>query len=186
MVKRFLLAAALTLTATMSTTSASALSPMPEASPEASPFGPACSAIEGSLATIAGQPVGTAISDVKELSTLADALKQAGLTDKLNSAEELTVFAPTNQAFEAIPQETRDKLMADKAQLTKILSNHVVEGKNEPADLEDATLTTLGGGEVTAKGSEDNLMIDDAKVVCGNVPTKNATVYVIDKVLMPK
>jgi uncharacterized surface protein with fasciclin (FAS1) repeats len=186
MVKRFLLAAALTLTATMSTTSASAFSPAPDSSPNASPFGPACSAIEGSLTDIAGQPVGTAVSEVSELSTLSDALEQAGLTDKLNSAEDLTVFAPTNKAFEAIPQETRDKLMADKAQLTKILSNHVVEGKNEPADLEDATLTTLGGGEVTAKGSEDNLMVDDAKVVCGNVPTKNATVYVIDKVLMPK
>ncbi|MGN9781042.1 fasciclin domain-containing protein [Nonomuraea sp. ZG12] len=184
MVKRLLLAAAMTLTATLTTTSASASSPAP--SPDASPFGPACSAIESSLAGIAEQPVGTAVSEVSELSTLADALEQAGLADKLNSAEELTVFAPTNEAFEAIPQETRDKLMADKQQLTEVLNNHVVEGKNEPADLEDATLTTLGGSELTAKGSGEDLTVNDAKVVCGNVPTKNATVYVIDKVLMPQ
>jgi uncharacterized surface protein with fasciclin (FAS1) repeats len=186
MVKRFLLAAALTLTATMSTTNASALSPAPDASPGAGPFGPACSAIESSLPNIAGQPVGTAVSEVSELSTLADALEQAGLADKLNSAEDLTVFAPTNEAFEAIPQETRDRVMADKQQLTELLNNHVVEGRNEPADLEDATLTTLGGSELTAKGSGEDLTINDAKVVCGNVPTKNATVYVIDKVLMPQ
>lgn len=184
MVKRFLLAAAMTLTATMSTTSASALSPEP--SPAASPFGPACAAIEGSLANIAGQPVGSALSEVSELSTLADAVEQAGLADTLNSAEELTVFAPTNEAFEAIPQETRDKVMADKQQLTEILNNHVVEGRNEPADLEDATLTTLGGGELTAKGSGEDLTVNDAKVVCGNVQTKNATVYVVDKVLLPQ
>jgi uncharacterized surface protein with fasciclin (FAS1) repeats len=155
-------------------------------SPEGSPFGAGCTAIENSLAGIADQPVGTAISEVPELSTLADAVEQAGLADRLNGAKDITVFAPNNAAFEAIPQERRDAVMADKQQLTELLNNHVVEGRNEPADLEDATLTTLGGSELTAKGSGEDLTINDAKVVCGNVPTKNATVYVIDKVLMPQ
>ncbi|WP_336206702.1 fasciclin domain-containing protein [Nonomuraea sp. LPB2021202275-12-8] len=184
--KRILLAAAMTLTTTVAgTTSASALSPAPE-SPEGSPFGPACTALEGATSTIADQPVGTAASEVSELSTLTDALEQAGLVDQLDSAENITVFAPTNQAFEAIPKETLDKVMADKKQLTEILTYHVVKGKKTPADLEDATLTTLQGGELTAKGSGEEFTVNDAKVVCGDVPTKNATVYVIDKVLMPK
>lgn len=155
-------------------------------SPEGSPFGAGCTAIENTFAGIADQPVGTAISEVPELSTLADAVEQAGLADRLNAAKDITVFAPNNKAFEAIPEEKRDALMADKQQLTKILSYHVVEGKKAPADLEDATLETMQDRELTAKGSGDDLTINDAKVVCGNISTANATVYVIDKVLMPQ
>ncbi|WP_188187011.1 fasciclin domain-containing protein [Nonomuraea sp. SYSU D8015] len=162
------------------------VSPDMSPSPEASPFGAGCAAIEDSLAGIADQPVGTAISEVPELSMLADAVEQAGLADRLNDAKDITVFAPNNEAFEAIPQERREAVMADKEQLTRILSYHVVEGRKAPADLEGATLKTLQGGELTVKGSGDDLTINDAKVVCGNIPTANATVYVIDKILMPR
>lgn len=197
-----LLAAALALAATMSgAAGASAASPAPSPpspdvsppvspdmspSPEGSPFGAGCTALENTLTGIAGQPVGTAISEVPELSTLADAVEQAGLADRLNSAKDITVFAPNNEAFEAIPQERRDAVMADNELLTRILSFHVVEGKKAPADLEEGTLKTMEGRELTVKGSGDDLTINDAKVVCGNVPTANATVYVIDKVLMPQ
>ncbi|TMR15689.1 fasciclin domain-containing protein [Nonomuraea turkmeniaca] len=202
-----LLAAALALAATVTgAAGASAASPAPSPeisppspdisppvppdlspSPEGSPFGAGCAAIENTFAGIAGQPVGTAISEVPDLSTLADAVEEAGLADRLNSAKDITVFAPNNEAFEAIPQERRDAVMADKEQLTRILSYHVVEGKKAPADLEDGTtLKTLQGRELTVKGSGDDLTINDAKVVCGNIPTSNATVYVIDKVLMPE
>lgn len=185
--KHLLIAAALTLTATMAgANGASAASPTPSPAPEGSPFGPACAAIEGSLAGIADQPVATAATQVPELSTLADAVKRAGLVEKLNSAEDITVFAPTNDAFEAVPKETLDQLLADKEQLTNVLTYHVVEGKKAAADLADGTLTTMSGGALTVKGSGEDITVNDAKVVCGDVPTSNATVHIIDEVLMPE
>lgn len=206
--KRMLLAAALALTATVTgSTSVSALSsppPTPEetatgemtpspgetTSPDEmttpSPQGPGCSALEGALAGIADKPVASALGDVPDLSSLAEAVNKAGLADKLNQAEDITVFAPSNDAFDAIPQDARDRVMADKEELTRILTYHVVEGRKAPADLEDVTLKTLEGGELTTKGSGEDLTINDAKVTCGNISTGNATVYVIDKVLMPQ
>lgn len=154
------------------------------------PFGTACSAVpadgEGSFTGMADDPVATAASNNPVLSTLVTAVTKAGLVDTLNSAKDVTVFAPTNDAFAAIPKETLDKVLADKEALTKILTYHVVAGKKAPADLADAKLTTLQGGELTATGSGQDYTVNGAKVVCGNVPTSNATVYIIDQVLMPK
>ncbi|MFE3448960.1 fasciclin domain-containing protein [Nonomuraea sp. NPDC059194] len=154
------------------------------------PFGPACSAVpaqgEGSFTGMADDPVATAAGHNPALATLVTAVKKAGLVDTLNSAEDVTVFAPTNDAFAAIPKETLDKVLADKAALTKILTYHVVKGKKAPADLADAKLVTLQGGELTVTGSGEDYTVNGAKVVCGNVPTANATVYIIDKVLMPE
>lgn len=192
--KRVLLAVALALTAsTAGTAEASihtlpATSPSPEISPTttASPIGPGCASLEERLPAIADQPVGTALSQVPELSMLSEAVTKAGLKEKLDSAKDITVFAPSDEAFEAIPQDARDKVMADKQALTKILTYHVVEGKKMPSDLEGATLKTLQGGELTVKGSGDDLTINNAKLICGDVPTSNATVYIVDKVLMPQ
>jgi uncharacterized surface protein with fasciclin (FAS1) repeats len=134
---------------------------------------------------MASEPVGTALAANTDLSSLAKAVEAAGLTETLNSAKDITVFAPTNEAFDKVPKETLDKLMADKEQLTKVLQNHVVEGRKAPADLTTAPLTTLGGGTLTVTGSGENLTVGDAKVLCGNLQTSNATVYLIDSVLVP-
>ncbi|WP_345005686.1 fasciclin domain-containing protein [Streptosporangium album] len=154
------------------------------------PFGPGCSSLPtsgpGSPSTMATEPIGTALSDNPELSTLAKAIEQAGLTDTLNSAKDITVFAPTNEAFAKLPKETLDKVLADKAQLTKVLQNHVVEGRKTPADLAEGTLTTLGGGTLTVKGSGEEFTVNDAKILCGNLQTSNATVYLVDSVLLPE
>ncbi|MEV4247512.1 fasciclin domain-containing protein [Streptosporangium canum] len=154
------------------------------------PFGPGCSSLpttgEGSLESMAKEPVATAASHNPQLSALVAAVKKAGLVDTLNSAKEITVFAPTNEAFSKIPKEMLAKVLSDKAQLTKILSYHVVEGKKTPEELTDATLSTLAGGTLTVKGSgEDYMVNDEAKVLCGNIQTANATVYLIDAVLLP-
>ncbi|REE95051.1 fasciclin domain-containing protein [Thermomonospora umbrina] len=163
----------------------------PKAAPAASPFGAACSAVpadgEGSFTGMADDPVATAASNNPVLSTLVTAVTKAGLADTLNSAKDITVFAPTNDAFAAIPKATLDKVLADKEQLTEILTYHVVQGRNGPDRLASAgTLTTLQGGQVTVAEAGDTYEVNDAKVVCGNVPTGNATVYIIDTVLMPK
>ncbi|MFH8445014.1 fasciclin domain-containing protein [Streptomyces sp. NPDC018026] len=155
------------------------------------PFGPACSTVPkegaGSFDGMAKDPVATAASNNPALSTLVSAVKKAGLVDTLNNAENITVFAPTNDAFAKIPKADLDKVMNDKAMLTDILTYHVVGRKLAPQDLENGSFDTLQKSRLTTSGSDESYQVNDsAKVVCGNVRTANANVYVIDSVLMPK
>ncbi|MEV0454101.1 fasciclin domain-containing protein [Catellatospora methionotrophica] len=154
-------------------------------------FGAGCAAVPkdpnnpGSFEAMAQQPVATAASGNPLLSTLVAAVKQAGLVDTLNNAEAVTVFAPTNDAFAKIPKADLDKVLADKATLTKILTYHVVAGKTAPDKLAGMH-KTLEGQDLTVSGSGTDFKVNDsANVVCGNVQTRNATVYIVDSVLMP-
>jgi uncharacterized surface protein with fasciclin (FAS1) repeats len=154
------------------------------------PFGTGCAAVpksgSGSFDGMAQDPVATAASNNPALSTLVAAVKKAGLVDTLNNAQGITVFAPTNDAFAKIPKATLDKVLADKAQLTKILTYHVVGRQLTPKDLEKGSFDTLEKAKVTTAGSGESYTVNDsAKVVCGNVKTANANVYIIDTVLMP-
>lgn len=155
------------------------------------PFGPACSTVPdsgaGSFDGMAGDPVATAASNNPALSTLVTAVKKAGLVDTLNNAQDITVFAPTNDAFGKIPKATLDKVLNDKEMLTKVLTYHVVGQKLTPQDLENGSFDTLEKSKVMTSGSGESYTVNDsAKVVCGNVMTANANVYIIDTVLMPK
>ena len=153
-------------------------------------FGDGCAAVpktgDGSFEGMSTAPVATAASANPILSTLVTAVGEAKLVDTLNSAPELTVFAPANDAFGAIPKKDLNALLADKPALTKVLTYHVVAGKIAPEDLA-GTHKTLAGDEVEVKGSGEEFTVGaaDANVICGNVQTANATVYVIDGVLMP-
>ncbi|WP_329035733.1 fasciclin domain-containing protein [Streptomyces sp. NBC_00178] len=169
---------------------AASSAPAKETKPMDEPFGPGCATVPkegaGSFAGMAQDPVATAASNNPALSTLVAAVKQAGLVDTLNSAENITVFAPTNDAFAKIPKADLDKLLADKAQLTKVLTAHVVGQKLTPAQLEKGSFDTLAKTKLTTSGSGTSYTVNDSsKVVCGNVPTANATVYIVDTVLMP-
>ena len=154
-------------------------------------FGPACDAVpatgDGSFDGMSTAPVASAASANPVLKTLVTAVSKAGLVDTLNSAPELTVFAPANDAFGAIPEKDLNALLANKPALTKVLTHHVIAGKIAPADLA-GTHKTLAGDTITVTGSGEDFTVGDAgaKVICGNVQTANATVYVIDGVLMPK
>jgi len=139
----------------------------------------------GSSQSMEDQPVATAISRNPSLSTLASAVQKAGLTETLNSADDITVFAPTNDAFAAIPEAQLNELLADRERLASLLKYHVVQGDQEPSDLASGSFQTLQGGTLTTSGSGDDYTVGDAKVVCGNVQTENADVYLIDKVLTP-
>lgn len=185
-----------------SSTSSAASSPMAGDSPSMAAsssaamtdFGAACSGVPvsgaGSFTGMAQDPVATAASNNAVLSTLVTAVKAAGLVDTLNNAQGITVFAPTNDAFKKIPASTLNSVLANKAQLAKILTYHVVSGRLSPDQLA-GTHTTLNGGTVTVTGSGTNFTVtggsasNTASVVCGNVQTANATVYIIDSVLMP-
>ncbi|MEU8957806.1 fasciclin domain-containing protein [Streptomyces sp. NPDC048518] len=155
------------------------------------PFGSGCSSVpkdgKGSFDGMAKDPVATAASNNPALSTLVTAVKKAGLVDTLNNAKDITVFAPTNDAFDKIPKADLDKVLNDKAQLTKILTYHVVGKQLAPEDLQNGSFPTLEKSKLTTSGSGESFKVNDnAEVVCGNVRTANANVYIIDTVLMPK
>jgi uncharacterized surface protein with fasciclin (FAS1) repeats len=172
------------------TTMASAM-PSASAMDSMTNFGAGCAAVPtdssnpGSFDAMSQVPVATAASGNPLLSTLVTAVKQAGLVDTLNTAPALTVFAPTNDAFKKIPAADLKAVLADKKTLTSILTYHVVEGKLTPADLA-GTHKTIQGDEIKVEGSGTDFKVNDASVICGNVQTANATVYIIDSVLMPK
>lgn len=165
------------------------------ADPGANLVGAGCAAYAEAVPTGAGSvqgmsqdPVAVAASNNPLLTTLVAAVSgqlnpDVNLVDTLNGGE-FTVFAPVDEAFAKIDPATIDTLKTDSALLTKILTYHVVEGQIEPADIAGMH-TTLEGTDVNVTGSGDNWMINDSTVICGGVQTANATVYLIDTVLMP-
>lgn len=136
----------------------------------------------------------------KDHTTLVAAVKAAGLVDTLSGPGPFTVFAPTNEAFNALPAGTVDTLVKpeNKATLTKILTYHVVSGRYTASDLMTlvskgngkASLTTVEGEPLTVSQSGKTLDVTDAKggvahVTIGDVMQSNGVIYVVDKVLMP-
>lgn len=156
------------------------------------PSGSACQSVPesgaGSFSGMAQDPAATAASNNPALSTLVSAVKAAGLVDTLNGPGPFTIFAPANGAFEKIPAETLKAVLADKAQLTDILTYHVIAGqKLSSTQLEDmGTAKTVEGKDLKFTKSGDTLEVNGmASGVCIDVPTANATVHIIDSVLMP-
>jgi uncharacterized surface protein with fasciclin (FAS1) repeats len=156
-------------------------------------FGAGCAAVPedgaGSFEGMAQDPAATAASNNPALSTLVAAVTAADLGDTLNGPGPFTIFAPSDDAFAAIPPETIDTLLADPSgDLTSILTYHVIAGQQLDAQqLADAgTETTVNGAEVTIAEDGDTIEINgQSAVVCGNVQTANGTVHIIDTVLMP-
>jgi uncharacterized surface protein with fasciclin (FAS1) repeats len=158
----------------------------------AEPFGAACQDVpedgDGSFDGMAQDKVATAASHNPALSTLVTAVGEADLADTLNSADDITVFAPANSAFDKIPEKDLNALLADKEALTDVLTYHVVGQTVTPDQLgaDGPYDTLLKGEQVEASGSGKDFKVNgEASVVCGNVQTANATVYIIDTVLMP-
>jgi len=164
------------------------------ATPGDGPHGPLCASLptdgEGSLTGMADDPAATAAANNPELSTLVAAVQAAGLVDTLNGEGPFTIFAPSNAAFAEIPAADLEAILADTDQLTSILGFHVISGESLSAsDLAAAgTATSLQGGELTFTVEADgSLSINDgaATVVCSNITVGNATVHIIDSVLVP-
>jgi uncharacterized surface protein with fasciclin (FAS1) repeats len=142
----------------------------------------------GSVDGMAGAPLATAASGNPLLKTLVASVSgklnpKVNLVPTLNGGE-FTVFAPVDSAFAKIPAATINTLKTNSALLTKILTYHVVAGQLDPSAVVGKQ-TTVEKGSVTVTGSGNNLMVNNAKVICGGVKTANATVYLIDTVLMP-
>ncbi|MFD3745324.1 fasciclin domain-containing protein [Nocardia sp. NPDC058633] len=173
-------------------TSASTTTGMPAA---ADLVGPGCAEYAaqvpsgpGSVSGMAQDPVATAASNNPMLTTLVSAVSgklnpEVNLVDTLNGGE-FTVFAPVDSAFAKIDPATVESLKTDSATLTEILTYHVVPGQIAPQSIA-GTHKTVEGADVTVSGSGDSIKAGDANVICGGVRTANATVYMIDSVLMP-
>jgi uncharacterized surface protein with fasciclin (FAS1) repeats len=143
----------------------------------------------GSVAGMAQDPVATAASNNPILTTLVAAVSgqlnpNVDLVDTLNG-DEFTVFAPVDDAFAKIDPATIEVLKTDSDLLTSILTYHVVPGQIMPDDI-DGMQTTVNGADLEVTGSGDEIMVNgQSAVICGGVMTANATVYLIDTVLMP-
>ncbi len=156
-------------------------------------FGPACSQLPqgsapGSLDSMGPQPVASAASTNPLLTKLVAAVKATNLVDTLNSAPAITVFAPADPAFAALGDAKFAELAGKPAELSPILQYHVVGKRYDAKGLASAgSLDSLNaaGGPLKIEGSGENMTVNGAKILCGNIPTKNATVFVIDKVLTP-
>ena len=158
-------------------------------------IGPGCSGYAaqvptgpGSVTGMAQDPVAVAASNNPLLTTLTAAVSgqlnpDVNLVDTLNGGQ-FTVFAPTDSAFAKIDPATIEKLKTDAPLLTKILTYHVVPGQASPSQVIGAK-KTVQGANVTVSGGGGDLKVNNASVVCGGVQTANATVYMIDTVLMP-
>lgn len=131
--------------------------------------------------TIVGNAAATA-----DLSTLVTAVKTAELVDTLNGPGPFTVFAPTNEAFSAVPKGALDALLKNKPQLTKVLTYHVVSGTVMSKDIKPGMVKTVEGQDINITMNNGNVMVNDAKVIKADIPASNGVIHVIDKVLMPK
>jgi uncharacterized surface protein with fasciclin (FAS1) repeats len=143
----------------------------------------------GSVEGMAQDPVAVAASNNPLLTTLVAAVSgqlnpEVDLVDTLNG-DEFTVFAPVDDAFAKIDAATIETLQTDSALLTSILTYHVVPGQVAPDEI-PGTHTTVQGADLEVTGSGDDLVVNgESAVICGGVQTANATVYLIDTVLMP-
>jgi len=168
------------------------------ADPAANLVGPGCADYakavpdgSGSVAGMAQDPVAVAASNNPLLKTLTASVS-GGLNPKVNlvdtlNGDQFTVFAPVDDAFAKLPKSTVAALSEPSGAetLTTVLTYHVVPGQLAPDEI-PGTQDTVQGGTVKVTGSGDNLKVNDASVICGGVQTDNATVYLIDSVLMPK
>jgi len=165
------------------------------AAPMSGPVGPGCAGYAeavpegaGSVQGMAQDPVAVAASNNPILTQLTAAVSgglnpNVNLVDTLNGSE-FTVFAPVDDAFKALPPETVEAVKADADLLTTVLTYHVVPGQIAP-DAIVGTQTTAQGGSLEVAGTPEALTVNGANVICGGVQTANATVYLIDAVLMP-
>ncbi len=124
-----------------------------------------------------------------EFSTLVTALKAAGLVETLQGEGPFTVFAPNNEAFAKIPKADLDALLANKAQLTKVLSYHVVSGKVAAADamkMDGKMAKSVEGSDLKVSIDGQKVEINDSTVIKADIGASNGVIHCVDTVLMPK
>jgi uncharacterized surface protein with fasciclin (FAS1) repeats len=148
--------------------------------------------IAAAAAVVAGcatQPAPVSIADTiasnPSLSTLSSLIAKAGLTETLRSGGPFTVFAPTNDAFKAVPAKTLDELAQDPAKLKAVLTYHVIPARITSADVKTSSVKTVNGAEVALAKAGEFVTVEDALVQTADISATNGVVQVVDRVLMP-
>ncbi|WP_244603702.1 fasciclin domain-containing protein, partial [Methanococcoides sp. AM1] len=138
-------------------------------------------------ASAAPDTVADIINDSENHTILEAALNDTGLTGALSAEDgNFTVFAPTDEAFAALPEGTLDALLADEEALAGVLTYHVVAGEFMAADVVSMdSAETVQGSEITFTVTDDGVMVNDATVVITDIEASNGVIHVIDAVLIP-
>ena len=143
-------------------------------------------AMAGCATTPAPKTVAEVAATTPELSTLNQLITDAGLAATLSGPGPYTVFAPTNDAFKAVPAKTMDELAKDKAKLAAVLNYHVVPGQLTSADIKNGPAKTLQGGNLALSKSGTFVTVEDAVVTQADVKASNGVVQIVDRVFIPK
>jgi uncharacterized surface protein with fasciclin (FAS1) repeats len=130
-------------------------------------------------------PITDTAQRTPQLSTLAKLINDAGLAETLRGDGPYTVFAPSDEAFKAVPAATLQALASDKELLKSVLTFHVLPGKVSGADVKNGNAKTVQGANVALSKSGSFITVEDAVVTQADVPASNGVVHVIDRVLMP-
>ena len=146
-------------------------------------------ALAAALAGCASVPTPVSVADTisanPSLSTLNGLVAQAGLTDTLRGAGPFTVFAPSNEAFKAVPSKTLETLAKDPAALKAVLAYHVLPVKVVAADVKNGKVKTLNGAELELAKAGDFVTAENAMVSKADIAASNGVVHIVDTVLMP-
>ena len=125
------------------------------------------------------------VARTPQLSTLSKLISDAGLADTLRGPGPFTLFAPTDEAFKAVPAKTLAELAANKEMLAAVLTFHVLPGKVMSADVKNGAAKTVNGANVALAKSGTFVTVEDAVVQQADVPATNGVVHLIDRVLIP-
>lgn len=142
-------------------------------------------ALMGCATSPAPKTIADTAASAPQLSTLNKLIQDAGMGDQLRGTGPYTVFAPSDEAFKALPKSTFDSLAGNKEQLKAVLSYHVLSGKMTAGELKTGNAKTLEGANVALSKSGTYLTVEDAVVTQADLPATNGVVHVIDRVLMP-
>jgi uncharacterized surface protein with fasciclin (FAS1) repeats len=135
--------------------------------------------------TPAPAPLADTLARDPQLSTFNRLVSQAGLTDELRAAGPVTVFAPSDEAFKAVPAKTMEALAADPAQLKAVLSYHIIDGRVAAADVKPGAAKTRQGASLNLAKAGSFVTVDDAVVQQADVTATNGVAHIVDRVLMP-
>jgi uncharacterized surface protein with fasciclin (FAS1) repeats len=148
---------------------------------------PAIALVAACATQTAGTPVSVAdtIARDPELSTLNTLVAQAGLGETFKAPGPITVFAPTNEAFEAVPAKTMDELAHDPAKLKAVLNYHVLPARLTAADVKNGNVKTAQGANVALAKAGEYVTVEEAMVQHADIVATNGVVHTVDRVLMP-
>lgn len=141
--------------------------------------------VTGCATVSAPVSVADTIAKTPTLSTLSGLISSAGLTDSLKAAGPFTVFAPSNEAFKAVPAKTMEDLAKHPEKLKDVLTYHVVAGKSMAADVKNSKVTSLNGAHLELSKAGDFVTVESAAVTTPDIVASNGVIHIIDTVLIP-